>query len=133
VEIHSWRRSGRVIVGAMSERTFRVMVRGSFDALTDDQRVTLLAAAAEHDVLNAAFTAEGQLTYDLAMRPFFTFRYLEHGEREEDIVAAGERAQVKAEQWLGERGYAYKRLKVSAEDMALMPLAKRQRKAQAAG
>ena len=117
----------------MSERTFRVMVRGSFDALTDDQRAALLAEAAEHDVLNAAFTAEGRLTYDLAMRPFFTFRYLEHGEREEDIVAAGERAQAKAEQWLVEHGYGYKRLKVSAEDMALMPLAKRQRKAQAAG
>ena len=117
----------------MSERTFRVTVRGSFDALTDDQRATLLAAAAEHDVLNAAFTAEGRLTYDVAMRPFFTFRYLEHGEREEDVVAAGERAQAKAEQWLAERGYGYKRLKVSAEDMALMPLAKRQRKAQAAG
>ena len=38
----------------MSERTFRVMVRGSFDALTDDQRVALLADAAEHDVLSAA-------------------------------------------------------------------------------
>jgi hypothetical protein len=117
----------------MNERTFRVMVRGSFDALTDDQRTALLAEAAEHDVLNAAFTADGQLTYDLAMRPFFTFRYQEHGEHEEDIVAAGQRAQAKAEQWLAERGYGYKGLKVSAEDMALMPLSKRQRKAQAAG
>ncbi|ACU76181.1 conserved hypothetical protein [Catenulispora acidiphila DSM 44928] len=117
----------------MNERTFRVMVRGSFDALTEDQRTALLADAAEHDVLNAAFTAEGHLTYDLAMRPFFTFRYLEHGEREEDIAAAGESARTKAEQWLDERGYGYKGLKVSAEDMALMPLAKRQRKAQAAG
>ena len=117
----------------MSERTFRVTIRGSFDALTDDQRAALLAEAAEHDMLNAAFTPEGRLTYDLAMRPFFTFRYLEHGEREEDIVAAGERAQEKAEEWLAEHGYAYKGLKASAEDMALMPLAKRQRKAQAAG
>lgn len=117
----------------MNERIFRVMVRGSFDALTDDQRTALLADAAEHDVLNAAFIAEGHLTYDLAMRPFFTFRYLEHGEREEDIVAATERARTKAVQWLDERGYGYKGLKVSAEDMALMPLAKRQRKAQAAG
>lgn len=117
----------------MSERTFRVTVRGSFDALTADQRAALLAEAAEHDVLNSAFTEEGKLTYDLAMRPFFTFRYLEHGEREEDIVPAGERAQAKAEEWLVERGYGYKGLKVSAEDMALMPLAKRQRKAQAAG
>jgi hypothetical protein len=117
----------------MTARTFRIMIRGSFDALTDTQRAELLAAAAQHDVLNAAFTPEGQLTYDLAMRPFFTFRYLEHGEREEDIVAASERAQTKAELWLTEHGYAYKRLKVSAEDLSQMPLAKRQRKAQAAG
>ena len=34
---------------------------------------------------------------------------------------------------LAERGYSYKGIKVSAEDMALMPLAKRQRRAQAAG
>jgi len=119
--------------GRKDERTFRVMVRGSFDGLTGDQRAALLADAAEHDVLNAAFTEQGRLTYDLAMRPFFTFRYLEHGEREEDIVAAGERAQAKAEQWLAERGYGYKGLKASAQDLALMPLAKRQRKAQAAG
>jgi len=117
----------------MSERTFRVMVRGAFDGLTDAHRAALLAEAAEHDVLTAAFTPEGQLTYDLTMRPFFTFRYLEHGEREEDIVAASGRAQAAAEQWLTERGYGYKGLKVSAEDMSLMPLAKRQRKAQAAG
>jgi hypothetical protein len=116
----------------MSNRTFRVTVRGSFDALTEDQRTALLAEAAEHDVLNAAFTAEGQLTYDLAARPFFTFRFLEYGEREEDIVTAGGSAQTKAELWLTERGYGYKGLKVSAEDMELMPLAKRQRKARAA-
>jgi len=35
--------------------------------------------------------------------------------------------------WLAERGYGHKGLKVSAEDMALMPLAKRQRQAQARG
>ncbi|NUR25098.1 MAG: hypothetical protein HOV83_04495 [Catenulispora sp.] len=114
-------------------RVFRVMVRGSFAALGEGQRAELLARAAEHDVLNAAFTAEGSLTYDLALRPFFTFRFLEYGEREQDIVAAGERARAKAELWLAERGYAHKGLKVSAEDMALMPLAKRQRQAQARG
>jgi len=56
----------------MDERSFRVTVRGSFDGLTDDQRAALLAEAAEHDVLKAAFTEQGRLTYDLAMRPFFT-------------------------------------------------------------
>ncbi|MET7303994.1 DUF6204 family protein, partial [Embleya sp. NPDC005575] len=73
----------------MSERTFRITVRGAFDGLRDEQRAALVAEAAEHDVLQAAFTAEGHLTYDVAARPFFTFRFLDSGEAEEDIVPGG--------------------------------------------
>ena len=114
----------------MSERVFRVTVRGAFDGLTEAQRAELLAEAAEHDVMSAAFTPEGHLAYDLAARPFFTFRFLESGEKEEDIAAAAGRAETAAELWLVERGYGYKNVKSSAEDMSKMPLAKRQRQAQ---
>ena len=113
----------------MSERIFRVTVRGAFDALTEEQRAELLARAAEHDVLGAKFLPEGHLSYDLAMRPFFTFRFQESGQEEADITAACSRAQSAAELWLDERGYGYKSLKVSAEDMANMPMAKKQKKA----
>jgi hypothetical protein len=113
----------------MSERTFRVTVRGAFDALTEAQRAELLARAAEHDLLDAKFLPEGHLSYDLAMRPFFTFRFLETGQEEADIAAACERARTAAELWLDERGYGSKNLKVSAEDMATVPLAKRQKRA----
>jgi hypothetical protein len=113
----------------MSERTFRVTVRGAFDGLTEEQRAALLARAAEHDVLDSKFLPEGHLSYDLAMRPFFTFRFLETGQEEADITAACTRAQTAAELWLDGRGYGYKNLKVSAEDMANMPLAKKQKKA----
>ncbi|AUG78405.1 hypothetical protein CFP65_3616 [Kitasatospora sp. MMS16-BH015] len=116
----------------MTDRTFRVTVRGSFDGLTPEQRAELLAEAAEHDVLHAAFTPEGHLSYDLAARPFFTFRFLEHGEAEEDIVAATMRAQTAAELWLTDRGYGYKQLKCQAEDLSLAALGKRQRQARAA-
>lgn len=115
----------------MSSRTFRIMVRGAFDALTPDQRAELLADAAEHDVLHAAFTPEGHLSYDLAARPFFTFRFLDSGEAEEDILAATERAEEAARAWLGERGYSYKRLRSTAEDLSQAPLGKRQRRAAA--
>jgi len=111
----------------MSERVFRVLIRGAFDGLTEDQRAALLAEAAEHDVMDAAFTPEGHLSYDLAARPFFTFRFLESGAKEEDVTAAADRAQIAAELWLVERGYGYKHLRVSAEDMAKMPLAKKQK------
>ncbi|MFE2142030.1 DUF6204 family protein [Streptomyces sp. NPDC059456] len=76
----------------MSTRTFRITVRGSFDALTADQRAGLLAAAPEHDILHAVFTTEGHLTYDVTPGPFFTFRFLDSGETEEDVLDATARA-----------------------------------------
>ncbi|MFE6055615.1 DUF6204 family protein [Kitasatospora sp. NPDC056446] len=113
----------------MTIRTFRIMVRGVFDGLTDEQRAELLAAAPRHDVLHASFTREGHLSYDLSARAAFTFRFLDEGEAEEDILAATERAELSARNWLAERGYGYKNLRSQAEDRSLAPLGKRQRRA----
>ncbi|MFE1289944.1 DUF6204 family protein [Streptomyces sp. NPDC058751] len=115
----------------MTTRTFRVTVRGVFDGLDADQRAELLAHAPEHDVLRAAFTPEGHLSYDVAARPAFTFRFLDSGEAEEDILEAVERAEAAATAWLTERGYGFKRLKSQAEDLSQAPLGKRQRRAAA--
>ncbi|WP_327169489.1 DUF6204 family protein [Streptomyces subrutilus] len=117
----------------MSSRTFRISVRGSFDGLTAAQRAELLAAAPEHDVLRASFTSEGHLTYDIAARPFFTFRFLDSGEAEEDVLDATARAELAAESWLADRGYGFKQLRSQAEDLSLAPLGKRQRQAAARG
>ncbi|MFR9788624.1 DUF6204 family protein [Streptomyces sp. MB22_4] len=113
----------------MSNRTFRITVRGVFDGLTDDQRAALLADAADHDVLRAAFTREGSLTYDIAARPAFVFRFSDTGEEEEDILEATERAEAAARAWLTGRGYGFKNLRSSAEDLSQAPLSKRQRRA----
>jgi hypothetical protein len=115
----------------MSTRAFHIIVRGVFDGLSTDQRAELLARAAEHDVLRAAFTPEGHLSYDLAVRSAFTFRFLDSGEAEEDILEATERAEAAAEAWLTERGYGYKNLRSQAEDLSQAPLGKRQRRAAA--
>lgn len=115
----------------MSIHTFRITVRGVFDGLGTDQRAELLARAAEHDILRAAFTPEGHLSYDLAARPAFTFRFLDSGEEEEDILEATERAEDAAKTWLAERGYGYKNLRSNAEDLSQAPLGKRQRRAAA--
>ncbi|MFI6252797.1 DUF6204 family protein [Streptomyces sp. NPDC051016] len=115
----------------MTTRTFRVTVRGVFDGLGAEQRAELLSRAADHDVLHAAFTPEGHLSYDIAARPAFTFRFQDGGEEEEDILAATERAEEAARAWLDERGYGYKNLRSSAEDLSLAPLSKRQRRAAA--
>ncbi|MGW5232084.1 DUF6204 family protein [Streptomyces nodosus] len=115
----------------MSTRTFRITVRGVFDGLSSDQRAELLARAAEHDVLRAAFTPDGHLSYDVAARPAFTFRFLDSGEEEEDILEASERAEAAAKAWLAERGLGYKNLRSQAEDLSQAPLGKRQRRAAA--
>jgi hypothetical protein len=113
----------------MSTRTFRITVRGVFDGLSDAQRTELLAGAAEHDVLRAAYTPEGHLSYDIAARPAFTFRFSDSGEEEEDILEAAERAEEAARAWLTGRGYGFKNLRSSAEDLSQAPLGKRQRRA----
>lgn len=56
-------------------RTYRVIVRGTFSDLNEAQRAELVETAAEHDLLNAALTDDGTLTYELPPRTF-TFRCL---------------------------------------------------------
>ncbi|WP_330334034.1 DUF6204 family protein [Streptomyces sp. NBC_00536] len=116
----------------MSTRTFRITVRGAFDGLTPEQHAELAARAPEHDVLRAEFTTEGHLSYDIGSRPFFTFRFLDSGEKEEDILDAGARAELAAEAWLTEHGYGFKNLKSQSQDLSLAPLGKRGRRAAAA-
>jgi hypothetical protein len=115
----------------MSTRTFRITVRGVFDGIGPAQRAELLSRAAEHDVLRAAFTPEGHLSYDVAARSAFTFRFQDSGDEEEDILEATERAENAARAWLEGRGYGYRNLRSSAEDLSQAPLGKRQRRAAA--
>lgn len=112
----------------MTTRTFRVTVRGAFVALSDRQLSDLLADAAQHDILTASFTPEGHLSYDVAARPAFTFRFLDHGEDEEDVLLAVERAEAAARSWLEGRGYGFKDLRSQAEDLSQAPMGKRQRR-----
>jgi hypothetical protein len=111
--------------------TFRITVRGFFDALTEAQRRELIAAADQHDILRASYTPEGHLSYDLSAREAFTFRFLETGEEASDVIDATERAETAATTWLTDRGYGFKSLRSQAVDLALAPLSKRQRQAAA--
>ncbi|SEM01084.1 DUF6204 family protein [Streptacidiphilus jiangxiensis] len=113
----------------MSTRTFRITVRGVFDGLSAEQRAELAARAAEHDVLHAEFTPEGQMTYDIAARTAFTFRFQDTGEAEEDILLSEIRAEDAAKAWLASRGYGHRNLRTSSQDLSQAPLAKRQRRA----
>ena len=117
----------------VSTHTFRITVRGFFDALTEPQRTELLAEADEHDILRASDTAEGHLTYDLSAREAFMFRFLEASEHGLDMTDAAERAETAAVTWLTDRGYGFKNLRSQAVDVADAPLSKRQRRAATRG
>ena len=119
------------MIRSVSTRTFRVTVRGAFTNLDVAQRDELLAHAAEHDILRAAFTADGHVTYDIATRPFFTCRFEATGDTAGDIGPAATRAEARARAWLTERGYGFKNLAAQAEDLSDMPLGKRERHAAA--
>jgi hypothetical protein len=112
----------------VESRTLRITVRGAFDGLSAEQRAELLAHAAEHDIFRAAHTPEGHLAYDIAARPFFTFRFCATVAESEDIPAATAQAEAAAVAWLSERGYGFKNITSQAVDMSAMPLGSRGRK-----
>ena len=113
----------------MSTRQIRVTVRGAFDGLTEPQRAELLAAQAEHDFLHTVYTPEGHLAYDVAARPFFTFRFLAEVADEKDIQDAAAQAELDAAAWLDARGYGWKNLTSQTVDMSEVPLGARGRRA----
>jgi hypothetical protein len=112
----------------VSTRVFRITVRGAFDGLSAGQRAGLLARAGEHDVLHAAFIPEGHLTYDIAARPAFTFRFLAGGAGEDGLLPATEAAEAAATAWLTSRGYPFTNLRSQGEDLSQAPLSKRRRR-----
>ncbi|KAA2265715.1 hypothetical protein F0L68_03850 [Solihabitans fulvus] len=101
----------------MTQRDFRVKVRGRFDQLTEQSRATLLAEAAEHDVLNAGFSQEGTFCYrpDLVA---FTFRFLISATGEDAADAAEVQAELRAAEVLAAAGHGYRDLRVDALDVA---------------
>ncbi|BCJ48069.1 hypothetical protein GCM10010168_24290 [Actinoplanes ianthinogenes] len=113
-------------------RTIRVTVRGSFDNLSAEQRAELAADGGD-DLLTVQYTERGHLTYDIAARPFFTFRFAERVSDEKEIPQAAIRAEMKAVAWLEERGYGYKKITSQTVDMSEVPLGKRGKREAAKG
>jgi hypothetical protein len=58
----------------METRRYRTIVRGRFRDLDETRGAALVADAAGHDALKAAFTEDGTFTYDRTLK-FFAFRY----------------------------------------------------------
>jgi hypothetical protein len=101
----------------VSERTYRVIVRGVFDGLDEAQRTRLLAEAAAHDLLVSSFTEEGTLSYDERLAAF-SHRVLVRVDgrpgEEDDAHTAGELA---AMSYLDAAGLGYRNVRSSVTCM----------------
>lgn len=100
-------------------KVYRVVVRGQFADLTDDQRAALLAEVDDHEILKAAYTEWGSFTYDRALVSF-SWRYEVRVADEDDGVDPVEVGLAATRAHLDGWGLAHKHLRATATDMATM-------------
>lgn len=100
----------------MSDRSYRVIVRGTFAGLDEAQRAALIETAAEHDLLSAQLTDEGTLIYELPPRTF-TFRCVVRQPADADDDSAVQRACDRAAAALADRGIRHSALRGTATSL----------------
>ncbi|MGW0533201.1 DUF6204 family protein [Streptomyces sp. NPDC003032] len=104
-----------------TQHTYRVIVRGTWDELTDASRATLLAEVEEHGLARMKFTPEGSLTYDRALK-HFSLRYVVLCDAEDGDEMAGALAEEQAEARLRELGHGFRGLRSTVTDMDTMKI-----------
>ncbi|WP_405939713.1 DUF6204 family protein [Streptomyces sp. NBC_00726] len=104
-----------------TQHTYRVIVRGTFQDLTDAARERLLAEVEEHGLAAMQFTEEGSLTYDRVLK-HFSFRYVVVSDAEDGEEMAGAIAEDRAQTTLREAGYGHGELRSTATDMDTMKI-----------
>ncbi|TSB18197.1 DUF6204 family protein [Streptomyces benahoarensis] len=104
-----------------TQHTYRVIVRGTWDRLSDASRATLLAEVADHGMAQLRFTPEGSLVYDAALVSF-SYRYTIVSDAEDGEEMAAALAEEKAEAALRAAGHGYRRLRAKATDMDTMKI-----------
>ncbi|MCX4820369.1 DUF6204 family protein [Streptomyces sp. NBC_01142] len=102
-----------------TQHTYRVIVRGTWDGLTDEARDGLLSDVADHGIAQMQFTAEGSLAYDSALR-HFTYRYVVLSDAADGEEMAGAIAEDRAETALRALGRGFRDLRATATDMDTM-------------
>ncbi|WP_030612811.1 DUF6204 family protein [Streptomyces sclerotialus] len=110
----------------VTEHTYRVIVRGKWDGLTEEARARLLAAAGDHGLAQVRFTPEGSLAYDTPLSSF-TYRYVVVSDAADGEEMAAALAEEKAEEALRAAGYGWRDLRSSATDMDTMKVNRRRR------
>ncbi|NED14124.1 DUF6204 family protein [Streptomyces sp. SID9124] len=104
-----------------TQHTYRVIVRGTFQELTDAARERLLAEVEEHGLAAMQFTEEGSLTYDRVLK-HFSFRYVVVSDAGDGEEMASAIAEDRAQTTLREAGYGHGELRSTATDMDTMKI-----------
>ena len=103
----------------MAQHIFRVVVRGHFADLDEEQRADLLAHVDEHSPFKSAFTTDGTFTYEPNLVAFnFRYEIRQSDEDGDPTAAAEELGMAKALATLQATGFGHKHLRVTAADMA---------------
>ncbi|WNI21285.1 DUF6204 family protein [Streptomyces sp. ITFR-16] len=104
-----------------TQHTYRVIVRGTWENLTDAARTRLLAEVEDHGLAAMRFSEEGSLTYDRVLK-HFSFRYVVVSDAEDGKEMASAIAEDRAGTTLREAGYGHGELRSTATDMDTMKI-----------
>ncbi|MFD7088555.1 DUF6204 family protein [Streptomyces sp. NPDC059896] len=110
-----------------TQHTYRVIVRGTWDGLTDDDRARLLADVDQHGLAQMRFTPEGSLTYDAALK-HFSYRFVVVSDAADGEEMAGALAEDRAETALRALGRGHRELRSTVTDMDTMKINRKGRR-----
>jgi hypothetical protein len=102
------------------QHTYRVIVRGTWDALPEEARERLLGEAPEHGMLSMRFTEEGSLSYEASPLKHFSWRYVVVSDAADGDEMAAALAEDRAETALQGLGYGFRDLKSTVTDLDTM-------------
>ncbi|MCT4353148.1 DUF6204 family protein [Streptomyces sp. Je 1-79] len=104
-----------------TQHTYRVIVRGTFDGLSEESRARLLVEVDAHGMSAMRFTPEGSLAYDRTLK-HFSYRLVVVADAADGAEMAGVIAEDRVESALRELGHGHGDLRSSVTDMDTMKI-----------
>ncbi|MEV7796225.1 DUF6204 family protein [Streptomyces sp. NPDC087512] len=109
------------------QHTYRVIVRGTWEGLTEDARTRLLAEAGEHGMASMRFTEEGSLSYEPSPLKHFSMRCVVVSDAADGEEMAAALAEDRAEGTLRGLGYGFRDLRSTVTDLDTMKINRKSR------
>ncbi|MEU6881869.1 DUF6204 family protein [Streptomyces sp. NPDC046712] len=104
-----------------TQHTYRVIVRGTFDGLSEESRARLLAEVDDHGLTAMQFTEEGSLAYDRTLK-HFSYRLVVVSDAADGEEMAAAIAEDRVQTALEELGHGFGDLRSSVTDMDTMKI-----------